>query len=157
MYTPDRSRGAPIPNAEQSSACHLFFQLKHAGNSTQTGQPCRTLSTPNQLRSYIDTEKSPTGGAGYKVYREFRTQRRPLNVAFVLRRTVEQETLYPAPPVGDRTHTATTSCLDRRRRRTARFPLGRIYGGRPPRSWRHCRCMPRGAAPSRGCPGARAS
>ena len=41
----------------------------------------------------------PLGG-GYKVYREFRTQRRPLNVAFFLRRTVEQETLYPAPPVG---------------------------------------------------------
>ena len=96
-------------------------------------------------------------GRIYKVYREFRTQRRPLNVAFILRRTVEQETLYPAPPVGDRTRTTTASCLDRRRRRTARFPLGRFYGGRPPRSWRRCRCMPRGAAPSRGCPGARAS
>lgn len=31
----------------------------------------------------------------YKVHREFRTQRRPLNVAFVLRRTVEQGTSCP--------------------------------------------------------------
>ena len=148
-----------LPSQMRSKAPHtiFFFQLKHAGNSTQAGQPCWTFSTPIQPRSHIDAERSPTGGAGYKVYREFRTQRRPLNVAFVLRRTVEQETLYPAPPVGDRTHTATASCSDRRRRRTARFPLGRIYGGQPPRSWRRCRCMPREAAPSRGCPGARAS
>ena len=148
-----------LPSQMRSKAPHtiFFFQLKHAGNSTQAGQPCWTFSTPIQPRSHIDAERSPTGGAGYKVYREFRTQRRPLNVAFVLRRTVEQETLYPAPPVGDRTHTATASCSDRRRRRTARFPLGRIYGGQPPRSWRRCRCMPREAAPSRGCLGARAS
>ena len=148
-----------LPSQMRSKAPHtiFFFQLKHAGNSTQAGQPCRTLSTPIQLRSYINTERSPAGGAGYKVYREFRTQRRPLNVAFVLRRTVEQETLYPAPPSGDRAVPATASCLDRRRRRTARFLLGRIYGGQPLRSWRRCRCMPREAAPSRGCPGARAS
>ena len=33
--------------------------------------------------------------AGHEVHREFRTQRRPLNVAFVLRRTVEQGTSCP--------------------------------------------------------------
>ena len=108
------------------------------------------------IRPPINKEAS-SRTAGHEVHREFRTQRRPLNVAFVLRRTVEQETLYPAPPVGDRARTTTASCLDRRRRRTARFLLGRIYGGRPPRSWRRCRCMPREAAPSRECPGARAS
>ena len=136
---------------------NFFFQLKHAGNSTLAGHPRRTLSTPIQPKSYIDTERSPTGGAGYKVYREFRTQRRPLNVAFVLRRTVEQETLYPAPPVGDRTRTTTASCLDRRRHRTARFHLGRIYGERPPRSWRRYRCRQTRAAPLRGFPDARVS
>ena len=36
----------------------------------------------------------------HKVGREFRTQRRPLNVAFVLRRTVEQATLCLAPSPG---------------------------------------------------------
>ena len=69
----------------------------------------------------------------------------------------EQETLYPAPPVGDRTHTTTASYLDRRRRRTARFHLGRIYGERPPRSWRRYRCRQTRAAPSRGSPDDRAS
>ena len=148
-----------LPSQMRSKAPHaiFFFQLKHAENSTQLAKPCRTLSTPFQLRSYIDTERSPTGGAGCKVYREFRTQRRPLNVAFVLRRTVEQETLYPAPPVGDRTSTTTASCSDRRRRRTARFHLGRIYGERPPRSWRRYRCRQTRAAPLRGSPDARAS
>ena len=158
-----RQASAPPPRsshpkcAEQSSARQLFFQLKNAGNSTLACWPCWTLSTPNQLGSYIDTERSPTGGAGYKVYREFRTQRRPLNVAFVLRRTVEQETLYPAPPVGDRTRTTTASCLDRRRRRMARFYLGRIYGEQPPRSWRRYRCRQTRAAPSREYPDAQAS
>ena len=148
-----------LPSQMRSKAPHtiFFFQLKHAGNSTQAGQPCRTLSTPIQLRSYINTERSPAGGAGYKVYREFRTQRRPLNVAFVLRRTVEQETLYPAPPSGDRAVPATASCSDRHRRRTARFRLGRIYGERPPRSWQRYRCRQTRAAPSRGSPDARAS
>ena len=148
-----------LPSQMRSKAPHtnFFFQLKNAGNSTLACYPCWTLSTPNQLRSYIDTERSPDGGAGYKVYREFRTQRRPLNVAFVLRRTVEQETLYPAPPSGDRAVPATASCSDRRRRRTARFHLGRIYGERPPRSWRRYRYRQTRAAPLRESPDAQAS
>ena len=95
--------------------------------------------------------------AGHEVHREFRTQRRPLNVAFVLRRTVEQETLYPAPPSGDRAVPATASCLDRRRRRTARFHLGRIYGERPPRSWLRYRYRQTRAAPLRESPDVQAS
>ena len=152
----------------KSADCYIRAEiLSRLSGRFLSAKECRKFDTglltlldvvdADPARSHIDTERSPTGGAGYKVYREFRTQRRPLNVAFVLRRTVEQETLYPAPPVGDRTFATTASCSDRRRRRTARFLLGRIYGGRPPRSWRRCRCMPRGAAPSRGCPGARAS
>ena len=35
------------------------------------------------------------GGAAYKVYREFRTSRRPLNVAFVRAGLPEQETYMP--------------------------------------------------------------
>ena len=108
------------------------------------------------IRPPINKEAS-FRAAGHEVHREFRTQRRPLNVAFVLRRTVEQETLYPAPPSGDRAVPATASCLDRRRRRTARFLLGRIYGGQPLRSWRRCRCTPKAVAPLRGSPDARAS
>ena len=96
-----RQAPAPPPRsshpkcAEQSSAHHLFLSAKARRQFDAAGKPCRTLSTPNQLRSYIDTERSPDGGAGYKVHREFRTQRRPLNVAFVLRRTVEQGTSCP--------------------------------------------------------------
>ena len=108
-----------------------------------------------RYRKVPGAARAPT--AAYELYREFRTQRRPLNVAFVLRRTVEQETLYPAPPSGDRAVPATASCLDRRQRRTARFLLGRIYGGQPLRSWRRCRCTPKAVAPLRGSPDAQAS
>ena len=108
-----------------------------------------------RYRKVPGAARAPT--AAYELYREFRTQRRPLNVAFVLRRTVEQETLYPAPPSGDRAVPATASCSDRHRRRTARFRLGRIYGGRPPRSWRRCRCTPKAVAPLRGSPDVQAS
>ena len=102
--------------------------------------------------------RAPT--AAYELYREFRTNRRPLNVASVVSRTVEQESSYKAAGpvrVGDRTRTTTASCLDRRRRRTARFHLGRIYGGRPPRSWQRYRYMPKAEAPSREYPDDRAS
>ena len=47
----------------------------------------------------LDPE-GPGLGAKHKVGREFRTQRRPLNVAFVLRRTVEQAILCLAPSPG---------------------------------------------------------
>ena len=143
--------------AEQSSAHQLFLSAKARRKFDAGWLTLLDVVDADPAQKLYRYRMVPGRGAGYKVCREFRTQRRPLNVAFVLRRTVEQETLYPAPPVGDRTHTATASCSDRRRRRTARFPLGRIYGGQPPRSWRRCRCMPREAAPSRGCPGARAS
>ena len=108
-----------------------------------------------RYRKVPGAARAPT--AAYELYREFRTNRRPLNVASVVSRTVEQETLYPAPPVGDRTRMTTASCSDRHRRRTARFRLGRIYGGQPLRSWRRCRCTPKAVAPLRGSPDAQAS
>ena len=46
------------------------------------------------IRPSINKE-APSRTTGHEVHREFRTQRRPLNVAFVLRRTVEQETSCP--------------------------------------------------------------
>ena len=99
--------------------------------------------------------------AAHELYREFRTNRRPLNVASVVSRTVRAGKFICGRRrpggAGDRALPVTASCSDRRRRRTARFLLDRIYGGRPPQSWRRCRCMPREAAPSRGCLGAQAS
>ena len=46
------------------------------------------------IRPPINKEAS-SRTAGHEVHREFRTQRRPLNVAFFLRRTVEQGTSCP--------------------------------------------------------------
>ena len=46
------------------------------------------------IRPSINKE-APSRTTGHEVRREFRTQRRPLNVAFVLRRTVEQGTSCP--------------------------------------------------------------
>ena len=141
----------PIPKA--NSGTH-FSKACPSGKPVHFGRIRARNHRP--IRPPINKEAS-SRTAGHEVHREFRTQRRPLNVAFVLRRTVEQETLYPAPPVGDRTRTTTASCLDRRRHRTARFHLGRIYGERPPRSWRRYRCRQTRAAPLRGFPDARVS
>jgi len=41
-----------------------------------------------------DAARAPA--AAYELYREFRTNRRPLNVASVVSRTVEQESSYAA-------------------------------------------------------------
>ena len=115
--------------------------------------------TPHRDRKVPGTARAPA--ATYELYREFRTNRRPLNVASVVSRTVRAGKFicgrWRPGSAGDRTSTTTASCSDRRRRRTARFLLGRIYGERPPRSWRRYRCMPREAAPLRGFPDAQAS
>ena len=50
------------------------------------------------MRAVLTSPFAIPGGAAGKVYREFRTNRRPLNVASVVSRTVEQETLPAAPP-----------------------------------------------------------
>ena len=81
------------------------------------------------IRPPINKEAS-SRTAGHEVHREFRTQRRPLNVAFVLRRTVEQG----------------TSCPDAREDVTFR-KMGRppsAMGATPPArpSWRWRTCSP---------------
>lgn len=154
MYFPSSaSSGNYVPFQRQIPG-RIFRKPAHPESPSHFGRIRARNHRP--IRPPINKEAS-SRTAGHEVHREFRTQRRPLNVAFVLRRTVEQETLYPAPPSGDRAVPATASCLDRRRRRTARFLLGRIYGGQPLRSWLRYRYRQTRAAPSRGCPGARAS
>ena len=154
MYFPSSaSTGNYVPFQRQIPG-RIFRKPAHPESPSHFGRIRARNHRP--IRPPINKEAS-SRASGHEVHREFRTQRRPLNVAFVLRRTVEQETLYPAPPVGDRTRTTTASCLDRRRRRTARFHLGRIYGERPPRSWRRYRCRQTRAAPLRGSPDDRAS
>lgn len=169
-----RAFGKACPTSNAQSGTH-FPQSTSTGNRVpfQRQIPGRIFRKPahpespphfgrirarnhRPIRPPINKEAS-SRTAGHEVHREFRTQRRPLNVAFVLRRTVEQETLYPAPPSGDRAVPATASCLDRRRRRTARFRLGRIYGGRPPRSWLRYRYRQTRAAPLRESPDVQAS
>ena len=150
-------RGSHPKCAEQSSAHQLFLSAKERRKFDAGWLTLLDVVDADPAQKLYRYRMVPGRGAGYKVCREFRTQRRPLNVAFVLRRTVEQETLYPAPPSGDRAVPATASCLDRRRRRTARFHLGRIYGERPPRSWLRYRYRQTKAAPLRGSPDAQAS
>ena len=160
-----RLSGAPIPNAEQSSACHLFLsaQERRKFDTGRSPSPdavdAKRTPTPHRDRKVPGTARAPA--ATYELYREFRTNRRPLNVASVVSRTVRAGKFicgrWRPGSTGDRTSTTTASCSDRRRRRTARFLLGRIYGERPPRSWRRCRCTPKAVAPLRGSPDAQAS
>ena len=91
-----RLSGAPIPNAEQSSARQLFLSAKErrkfdAGLLTLLdvvdAKPAQKLY---RYRKVPDAARAPA--AAYELYREFRTNRRPLNVASVVSRTVEQET-----------------------------------------------------------------
>lgn len=154
MYFPSSaSSGNYVPFQRQIPG-RIFRKPAHPESPSHFGRIRARNHRP--IRPPINKEAS-SRTAGHEVHREFRTQRRPLNVAFVLRRTVEQETLYPAPPSGDRAVPATASCSDRRRRRTARFHLGRIYGERPPRSWRRYRYRQTRAAPLRESPDAQAS
>ena len=154
MYFPSSASSGNCIPFQASILGRTFRKPAHPESPSHFGRIRARNHRP--IRPPINKEAS-SRTAGHEVHREFRTQRRPLNVAFVLRRTVEQETLYPAPPVGDRTVATTASCSDRRRRRTARFHLGRIYGGRPPRSWLRYRYRQTRAAPLRESPDVQAS
>lgn len=154
MYFPSSASSENCIPFQASILGRIFRKPAHPESPSHFGRIRARNHRP--IRPSINKE-APSRTTGHEVRREFRTQRRPLNVAFVLRRTVEQETLYPAPPSGDRAVPATASCSDRRRRRTARFHLGRIYGGRPPRSWLRYRYRQTRAAPLRESPDAQAS
>ena len=160
---PLRAAGAPIPNAEQSSARQLFLSAKERRKFDAGLLTLLDVVDAKPAQKLYRYRRSPalTGPAAvYELYREFRTNRRPLNVASVVSRTVEQESSYTAAgPVraGDRAFATTASCSDRRRRRTARFHLGRIYGERPPQSWLRYRYRQTRAAPLRESPDAQAS
>ena len=166
-----RPAPAPPPRSshpkcvEQSSAHRLFLPAKARWKFGTDRLTLLNVVDANPTQKPYWDRKVPgtarvTPGT-YELYREFRTNRRPLNVASVVSRTARAGKFICAGrhpgSAGDRTRTTTASCLDRHRRRTARFLLGRIYGGRPPRSWPRCRYMPTGAEPSHECPGDRAS
>ena len=162
---PAALRGSHPKCAEQSSACHLFLsaQERRKFDTGRSPSPdavdAKRTPTPHRDRKVPGAARAPA--ATYELYREFRTNRRPLNVASVVSRTVRAGKFicgrWRPGSAGDRTSTTTASCSDRRRRRTARFHLGRIYGGQPLRSWRRCRCTPKAVAPLRGSPDAQAS
>ena len=97
MRDAPEGRGGPHPKcAEQSSAHQLFLSAKER-RKFDTGlltlldvvdaKPAQKLY---QYRKVPGAARAPT--AAYELYREFRTNRRPLNVASVVSRTVEQET-----------------------------------------------------------------
>ena len=98
--------------AEQSSAHQLFLSAK-ARRKFDAGllilldvvdaKPARKLY---RSRTVPGAARAPA--AAYELYREFRTQRKALNVLSVLRRTVEQESSY-APP-GSRRSRGHLSC-----------------------------------------------
>ena len=66
---------------------------------------------PYRYRKVPGAARAPT--AAYELYREFRTNRRPLNVASVVSRTVEQESSYVPP--GSRSAQGHPSCKNCRR------------------------------------------
>ena len=80
----------PIPKA--NSGTHFSKAPAHPESPSHFGRIRARNHRP--IRPPINKEAS-SRTAGHEVHREFRTQRRPLNVAFVLRRTVEQGTSCP--------------------------------------------------------------
>ena len=83
--------GMYFPSSASSGNC-IPFQASILGRTSHFGRIRARNHRP--IRPPINKEAS-FRAAGHEVHREFRTQRRPLNVAFVLRRTVEQGTSCP--------------------------------------------------------------
>ena len=75
-----------------SSVGRIFRKPAHPESPSHFGRIRARNHRP--IRPSINKE-APSRTTGHEVHREFRTQRRPLNVAFVLRRTVEQGTSCP--------------------------------------------------------------
>ncbi len=92
MYFPSSaSSGNCIPF--QAWDCgRIFRKPAHPESPSHFGRIRARNHRP--IRPSINKE-APSRTTGHEVHREFRTQRRPRNVAFVLRRTVERGTSYP--------------------------------------------------------------
>ena len=92
MYFPSSaSSGNGVP-FQASILGRTFRKPAHPESPSHFGRIRARNHRP--IRLPINKEAS-SQTAGHEVHREFRTQRRPLNVAFVLRRTVEQGTSCP--------------------------------------------------------------
>ena len=92
MYFPSRpSTGNDVP-FQASILGRIFRKPAHPESPSHFGRIRARNHRP--IRPSINKE-APSRTTGHEVRREFRTQRRPLNVAFVLRRTVEQGTSCP--------------------------------------------------------------
>ena len=87
------STGNHVPFQRQIPG-RIFRKPAHPESPSHFGRIRARNHRP--IRPPINKEAS-SRTAGHEVHREFRTQRRPLNVAFVLRRTVEQGTSCPPP------------------------------------------------------------
>ena len=93
--------GMYFPSSASSGNC-IPFQASILGRIFPLDPQPETASHFGRIRARnhrpirppVNKEAS-SRTAGHEVHREFRTQRRPLNVAFVLRRTVEQGTSCP--------------------------------------------------------------
>ena len=97
MYFPSSaSSGNYVPFQRQIPG-RIFRKPAHPESPSHFGRIRARNHRP--IRPPINKEAS-SRTAGHEVHREFRTQRRPLNVAFVLRRTVEQAILCLAPSPG---------------------------------------------------------
>ena len=95
------------PEWDALSAKHLNGKLRpipkansgtHFSKACPSGKPVPLWTHPGTEPSTYQppiNKEASSRTAGHEVHREFRTQRRPLNVAFVLRRTVEQGTSCP--------------------------------------------------------------
>ena len=90
-FPPRSSTGNSIPFQRQIPG-RIFRKPAHPESPSHFGRIRARNHRP--IRPPINKEAS-SRTAEHEVHREFRTQRRPLNVAFVLRRTVEQGTSCP--------------------------------------------------------------
>lgn len=88
LNTPKNARCSPGDPCVRRKPCLRSCPHRHFA----------ALTFSNAGPDNVDSAPVWRRGAGYKVYREFRTSRRPLNVAFVRAGLPGQETLYPAPP-----------------------------------------------------------
>lgn len=92
MYFPSSASSENCIPFQASILGRIFRKPAHPESPSHFGRIRARNHRP--IRPPINKEAS-SRTAGHEVHREFRTQRRPLNVAFVLRRTVEQGTSCP--------------------------------------------------------------